>query len=121
MHDHPSRRNSFNTDYDDLTTTVAASETTDTKEVGQLTSPLFSQERKIVDSAFLETNRQLESQRLELYQANQWVDQGAKRKDQFVWRIRYEKQKSSKKMKQKIAKNRNYEEPVVKKLKQPDS
>ena len=36
----PLSRNSFNTDYNDLITTVAASETTD-KEVGQSTSPLF--------------------------------------------------------------------------------
>ena len=34
------RRTSFNTDYNDLTTTVAASETLDMKEVGQSTSPL---------------------------------------------------------------------------------
>ena len=48
----PSRRNSFNTDYNDLTTTVAASETTDAKEVGQLTSPLFSQEREVSSYPF---------------------------------------------------------------------
>ena len=32
------------------------------------------------DSAFFEINGQLESQRLELYQANQWADQGCKEK-----------------------------------------
>ena len=47
-----SRRNSFNTDYNDLTTTIASSETTDTKEVGQLTSPLFYQEREVSAGRF---------------------------------------------------------------------
>ena len=41
----PSRKGSFNSN--DLTTTVAASGVTDTIEVGQLTSPLFSQEREV--------------------------------------------------------------------------
>ena len=34
---HASRRNSFNTEYNDLTTTVGASQTPDMKEVGQST------------------------------------------------------------------------------------
>ena len=48
----PSRRDSFNTDYNDLNTTVAASETPDTKEVGQSTSPLLFQERKVSSNPF---------------------------------------------------------------------
>ena len=42
---HTSRKNSFDTDFSDLATTVAATEKNDATEVGQLTSPLFSQER----------------------------------------------------------------------------
>ena len=41
-----SRRGSLDTNLDHLATTVDASETIDTTEVGQLTSPLFSQERE---------------------------------------------------------------------------
>ena len=44
---YPLRRNSFNTDYNDLTTTVAAFETLDMKEAGQSTSPLMFQEREV--------------------------------------------------------------------------
>ena len=51
-----SRRNSFNADYNDLTTTVAASETPDMKEVGRSTSPLFSQEREVSSSVSLVFN-----------------------------------------------------------------
>ena len=47
----PSRRNSFNTDNNDLTTTVTASETPDMREVGQSTSPLF-QEREVSSYPF---------------------------------------------------------------------
>ena len=47
----PSRRNSFNTE-NDLTATVAASETPDMKEVGQSTSPLFFQEREVSSDPF---------------------------------------------------------------------
>ena len=36
-------------------------------------------EQKSSDMALYETNRELESQRLELYQANQWADQEAQR------------------------------------------
>ena len=43
----PSRKDSFDTDFNDLATTVAASEITDTIEVGQLTSPLFPQVREV--------------------------------------------------------------------------
>ena len=48
----PSRKASFNTDSNDLATTVAAPEITDTIEVGQLTSPLFSQEREVSANPF---------------------------------------------------------------------
>ena len=41
-----SRRNTFNTDCHDLTTTVAASEKPDKKDVGQSTSPLVSGARR---------------------------------------------------------------------------
>ena len=47
-----SRRNSVNTDYNDLTTTVAVSETPDMKEVGQSTSPLLLQEREETSNPF---------------------------------------------------------------------
>ena len=40
-------KNNFDTDFNDVATTVAASESTDTMEVGQLTSPQFSQEREV--------------------------------------------------------------------------
>ena len=53
---YPSRRNSLNADYNDLTTTVAASETPDMKEVGRSTSPLFSQEREVSPSVSLAFN-----------------------------------------------------------------
>ena len=42
----PSRKDSFVTDLNHLATTVDASAMIDTTEVGQLTSPLFSQERE---------------------------------------------------------------------------
>ena len=48
----PSRKNSFNTDFNDLTTTVAASEITNAMEVGLLASPLFSQEREVSANPF---------------------------------------------------------------------
>ena len=48
-----SRRNSFNTDYNDLTTTVAACEPPDMKEVGRSTSPKLSQEREVSPSVSL--------------------------------------------------------------------
>ena len=47
-----SRSNSFNTDEDDLTTTVAASEPPDMKEVGHSSSPLFFQEREASSNPF---------------------------------------------------------------------
>ena len=46
----PSRKSSFSPDIDDVPTIVAASDTTETIEAGQLTSPLFTQERGIVCS-----------------------------------------------------------------------
>ena len=42
----------FNTDCNDLTTTVAAFEIPDMKEVGQSTSPLSSQEREVSSNPF---------------------------------------------------------------------
>ena len=48
-----SRRNSFNTDYNDFTTTVAASETPDMKEVWQSISPLLFQEREVSSNPLL--------------------------------------------------------------------
>ena len=40
------------------------------------------------DIALHETHQELESQRLQLQQANQWADQAQKeREDKFVWRI----------------------------------
>ena len=47
----PSKRNIFNTDIDDVPT-VVASDITDTIEAGQLTSPLFSQERELSSNPF---------------------------------------------------------------------
>ena len=47
-----SRRNSFDTDCNDLTTTVAASEPPDITEVGQSTSPLLFQEREVSSNPF---------------------------------------------------------------------
>ena len=41
-----------NTHFNDLTTAVVASEITDTMEVGQFTSPLFSQEREVSANPF---------------------------------------------------------------------
>ena len=38
-------------------------------------------EQRNADIALYETNRELESQRLELYQANKWADQAQMRKD----------------------------------------
>ena len=48
---YPSRRNSFDTYYNDLATTVAASEPPDMKEVGQSTSPLLFQDREVSSDA----------------------------------------------------------------------
>ena len=47
-----SRRNSFNTDYNDLTTTVAASEPPDMKEVEQSSSPLMFLEGQVSSNPF---------------------------------------------------------------------
>ena len=52
-----SRKNSFNTDVNDLTTTVAASEIAETIEAGPLTSPLFTQEREVSANPFLRRKR----------------------------------------------------------------
>ena len=50
--DFSSRKNSFNTDVNDLATTVAASEIAETLEVEELTSPLFTQEREVSANLF---------------------------------------------------------------------
>ena len=47
----PSRKNSFTTDIDDVPT-VVASDITETIEAGQLTSPLFTQEREVSANPF---------------------------------------------------------------------
>ena len=47
----PSRKNSFTTDIDDVPT-VAASDIAETLEEGQLTSPLFTQEREVSANPF---------------------------------------------------------------------
>ena len=48
----PSRKGSLDTNLDDLTTTVDASEIIDTTGVGQLTSPILSQERGVSADPF---------------------------------------------------------------------
>ena len=48
----PSRQNSFTTDIDDVPTFVAASDITETIQAGQLTSPLFTQERQVSANSF---------------------------------------------------------------------
>ena len=47
----PSRKNSFATDIDDVPT-VAASDIAETLKEGQLTSPLFTQEREVSANPF---------------------------------------------------------------------
>ena len=48
----PSKQGSFDTNLDDLATTVDASEVYDTTDVGRLTSPLFSVEREVSANPF---------------------------------------------------------------------
>ena len=50
--DFPSRKNSFSTDVNDLTATVAAPEITETIKAEPLTSPLFTQEREVSANPF---------------------------------------------------------------------
>ena len=49
---YPSRKNSLDTDFNDLATTVAASERIDTADLVQLTSPLSTQEREVSANPF---------------------------------------------------------------------
>ena len=49
---YPSRRKSCNPNFNDLTTTVAASQNPDVKEVGQSTPPLLFQEREVSSNPF---------------------------------------------------------------------
>ena len=44
-------------------------------------------EQKSSDMALCEVNRELESQRLELYQANQWAAQGIREKINLSWEL----------------------------------
>ena len=70
-------------------------------------------EQRNSDIALFESSRELESQRLELYQSNQWPmgRSGSKRKSE-----------SSKKIAQEVAKKlRNYEESAAKKQIEPDT
>ena len=62
-------------------------------------------EQRDSDIALHETNRDLESQRLELYQADQWADQAQKRKDKFMRRIGNEKQTLPRKSRKKLPRN----------------
>ena len=72
-------------------------------------------ERRNSDIALYETIRELESQRLELYQANEWADQAQREKMNLCGEIGNEKQTLPGKS-QEIAKNLgNYEESVAKK------
>ena len=48
----PSRNSSFDIDFSDLATTVDASERIDTTDLGQLTSPLSTQEREVSANPF---------------------------------------------------------------------
>ena len=70
------------------------------------------------DIALYETNRELESQKLELSQANQWADQAQREKVFFSWRIGNEKRTLERKSRKKL---RNYEESVAKKQIEQDN
>ena len=56
-----SRKDNFDTDFNDLATAAAASEIIDTTEVGQLNSPLFSQEREVSGNPFSVSGSQAHS------------------------------------------------------------
>ena len=67
-------------------------------------------EQRNSDMALSETNRDIESQRLELYEANQWADHAQR-----------EKMNLCEKVAQEIANQlKNYEESVAKKQIEPD-
>ena len=57
----PSRKGSLDANLDDLAATVYASEIIDTTEVGQFTSPLFSQEREVSANPFSVSGSQTHS------------------------------------------------------------
>ena len=57
----PSRRDSLDTNVDDLATTLDASEFCDTRDVGRLTSLLFSQEREVSAIPFSVSSSQTHS------------------------------------------------------------
>ena len=57
------------------------------------------------DMALYEANREIESQRLDLYQANQWVDQAQRKKWILAESWTWKKTNYSKKVAQEIAKN----------------
>ena len=58
--------------------------------------------RRNYDIALYETNQQLESQRLELYQAIHWADQAQREKHTSVWRIECEEQNQPNKSRNKL-------------------
>ena len=71
-------------------------------------------EKRSSDMALYETNREIESQRLEVYQ-------GSERMDQFMWRIGNETDSSMKVAREIAQKLKNCEEFVVKKQIGPDN
>ena len=80
-----------------------------------------SWERKNSDIAPYETNQQLESQRLELYQANQWADQAPRQNIRLFGELST-KTESTKNITQEIVeKQRNYEEFAVSKRIESDN
>ena len=62
-------------------------------------------EQRNVDIALYETNRELKSQRLELYQAHQWADQAHRELDKFMRRTGNEKQTLPRKSREKFPRN----------------
>ena len=68
--------------------------------------------KRISDLALHETTRELESQRLELCQANQWADQSQREK--VIWRIGNQKLFSNKVAQEIAMKLKNHEESLAK-------
>ena len=69
-----------------------------------------------LDRRSWETNEQIETQRLELLQANQWADQAQRETNRLLGEL------STKKISQKITKKlRNYGELAVQRLKELDN
>ena len=75
-------------------------------------------EQRNTDITLYETNQELESQRLGLYQATQWADQTQRKKDQFLWKT---DQNLSRKSSKRLKNLRSYEELVAKKQIEPDN